>query len=364
MPVCIAGAPRSGISLVSKLLSECGLHLGQAGDPGSLGTGDTDVVPEDSRFGELNEDILSALGGGWDCPPSGPAKWNEDQELRRLRSQAQLLLREFSGVEPWGWKDPCTSLTLPFWEMLLPDIKVVICLRNPLEVALSLHRYNSASYAHGLSLWKIYNESLLESSTPERRIITHYDAYFQDADGESGRLLTFLSMPSPRERIEACSSVVSPGLRHHRLTKQHLLDAGVASDLVDLYARMCAEAGPVRERSGDASRSGDEAEAGENSSAALRVGRLQKAVLEVELLREELRRSSEEVDVLEYEIAARDTTIRALEGALNARGRNLLAQAGVPKTIEELQAALAAAKASRAWRLAHWFRQTFRLSKS
>ena len=47
--------------------------------------------------------------------------------------------------EPWGWQDPRTSLILPFWLACVPDLKIVVCLRNPLEVAVSLHQQHSTS---------------------------------------------------------------------------------------------------------------------------------------------------------------------------------------------------------------------------
>ena len=67
-------------------------------------------------------------------------------------------------IHVWGWKDPRNSLTLPFWQELLPNLKTLIIVRNPLEVAYSMRERNGTSYAFGLRLWEIYNRRLIEAA--------------------------------------------------------------------------------------------------------------------------------------------------------------------------------------------------------
>ena len=54
--------------------------------------------------------------------------------------KARLLIEGFDSAGVWGWKDPRNSLTLPFWQDLLPGLKTLIMVRNPLEVAHSMKR--------------------------------------------------------------------------------------------------------------------------------------------------------------------------------------------------------------------------------
>ena len=75
----------------------------------------------------------------------------------------------------WGWKDPRNSLTLPFWQDLVPGLKTLIMVRNPLEVAYSMRERNGTSYAFGLRLWEIYNRRLIEAAGKHDRLVTHYD---------------------------------------------------------------------------------------------------------------------------------------------------------------------------------------------
>jgi hypothetical protein len=243
MPICIAGMHRSGTSMVARVLHTAGLYLGREEDLKGPSEHNRDGFWEHRKFVELNEEILNELGGGWDCPPPFPDRWTEAEGLLRLKVKAEALLEEFADREPWGWKDPRNSLTLPFWMDRFPAMKVVVCVRNPLEVVLSLRERNLSSYALSLILWRAYNERVLAATRPENRIVTHYDAYADDPRREVRRLLDFLGLPATEEVIDRCCSVASADLRHHRLTTRHLVDADVAPDLLDLYLRLCAEAG-------------------------------------------------------------------------------------------------------------------------
>ena len=95
---------------------------------------------------------------------------------------------------PWGWKDPRTSLTLPFWRSAFGPLRTVVVVRNPLEVVTSLYRRNGFSTALALTLWQIYAERALEDTSPDGRLVTHYDSYFFDPDREITRVLDFLGL--------------------------------------------------------------------------------------------------------------------------------------------------------------------------
>lgn len=242
MPVCIAGAPRSGTSMVTRLLHLCGMDLGPESDLMPPAPDNPDGFWENVRFVEINADILNAFGGAWDCPPALPNGWMDDACLAHCTTKAETLSETFAGHEPWGWKDPRNSLTLPFWLRLFPEMKVVVCLRNPLEVALSLYQRAWFSYELSISLWYRYNQRLLSAIPPDQRIVTHYDAYFQDARAELRRVIDFLDLPVPEQTLARSLSAVSLDLRHHRLTMQDVLDANVSPVVLDLYTQICAEA--------------------------------------------------------------------------------------------------------------------------
>jgi hypothetical protein len=240
-PVCVAGMGRSGTSLCAQLLHRCGIALGRDDTFMSPATDNPDGFWEDVRFVALDDAILHAFGGAWDLPPALPPGWEMDPRLDGIGAEAAGLIHDCGGDGPWGWKDPRASLLLPFWRRFVPDLRVVICLRNPLEVADSLHRRSGYSHALGLALWRRYNDALL-ALPPGRRLVTAYDAYFDDAARELRRVLDFLGVSVSAPIVAAALSAVSGGLRHHRYTAEDLREAGVAPAIIALHAALFAEA--------------------------------------------------------------------------------------------------------------------------
>jgi hypothetical protein len=243
MPVSIAGMHRSATSLLSNLLHLCGLYQGPEGDMLPSTSDNEKGYWENEKFMQLNDEILAVQGGTWDFPPAALNGWVVEEKFSTVRSKAETLLREFADQEPWGWKDPRNCLTQPFWQALLPELKTIICVRNPLEVAESLRRRLHTPNSTGLSLWWIYNRSIIDSTTLENRIVSHYESYFSDPHAELKRILNFLDMSISPAAIEGCDSVVSRRLRHNRFTTADLLEKSVSPDIFDLYMQLCDEAG-------------------------------------------------------------------------------------------------------------------------
>jgi len=244
-PICIAGMHRSGTSLIARALNLAGVYLGRESDISAAGPDNPEGFWENIHFVKINERILGEFGGGWDRPPALPRGWQTRANLLPQRAAAMELIRAFDEHEPWGWKDPRNSLTIAFWRGLLPSLKVIICLRNPLEVAQSLTRRGYSSIAFGLELWSTYNRRLLSAVRAERRLITHYDSYFREPRQELERLFGFLGIQPSETQIEAALSAVALPLRHNRANMLSLLASRPAFELVELYQQMCAEAGPV-----------------------------------------------------------------------------------------------------------------------
>ena len=244
MPVCIAGMHRSGTSMVAQALATCGLELGAEDELMRASPSNEQGHWEHEGFVALADELLARLGGGWDVPPPVDEAWAERPELEDLRERAGDLAAHFDGHEPWGWKDPRSSLTVPFWRSVLPNLRVVVCLRHPVEVARSLTLRGASSQRFGLELWLAYTKRLLADTSPEERVVTHYGSYFHDAERELRRLCEALGLEGEQDRVRAAAGTAVAGdLRHNRA------DEGATAELTDemlrAYAALCAEAGPV-----------------------------------------------------------------------------------------------------------------------
>lgn len=250
MPICVAGMHRSGTSMIMNMLHVAGVNVGPADRLFPPLPDNPRGFWEKKEFVALNNEILARLGGSSVEPPEMKSDWLE--HVNDLAAKAQRLIDSFSGREPWGWKDPRNCLTLPFWERLLPDLKVVICLRHPLEVALSLrHRmrdsnrrrfgpFSPAVWA-GLStlgrlrgtppspewafrIWEKYNRGLVSYANRTGSIVTRYESYFSQPRREVERVLRFLKLPVSAPLLDSACEVVTPDLRHEQFTRAENLE--------------------------------------------------------------------------------------------------------------------------------------------
>ncbi|HEY7002121.1 MAG TPA: glycosyltransferase [Candidatus Udaeobacter sp.] len=237
--ICIAGAHRSGTSMLTRLLHACGLYLGPKDELMPPQADNPDGFWEHLGFVALNDELLNQLGGAWDLPPKSDENFTHAR-LDPLRMKARLLIERFNSERLWGWKDPRNSLTLPFWQRLLPGVKTLIVVRNPLEVAYSMKERNGTSYSFGLRLWELYNRRLLDTASEQHRLVTHYDSFFENAETELQRIANFIGLSDAEVRDAA--SLVSTRRRHTHFGIDQLIDARVAPDVIELYQALAAEA--------------------------------------------------------------------------------------------------------------------------
>jgi hypothetical protein len=254
--VCVLGSSRAGTSLTTRVLNLIGVYLGPeeellngelrqlAGEGGEVLAGARDANPngfwEHYRIMRLNERILRAHGGSWRDPPSLPPGWERSSELDAEREEARALIAEsFGGQRLWGWKDPRNSLTLPFWRQLLPDLLYVVCLRNPLDVAVSLQRRDGMSLEQGFALWLAYIASALVNTSGRPRILVPYESHFEAPEDLAARLARFVGRreaiddPDVRARL---AGAVDEKLWRNRTSREALAGAeSVPNEVVSLY---------------------------------------------------------------------------------------------------------------------------------
>ncbi|MGN6608331.1 MAG: sulfotransferase [Jatrophihabitans sp.] len=234
--IAVTGMHRAGTSMVAHALSRSGLYLGAPSRMLPAAPDNPEGFFEHAAFVRLADDLLEACGGAWDHLPAARPLTADDPRVAALAERAHELVAELGDAPVWGWKDPRTCLTAGFWVDLDPQLKVIVCVRNPLEVAVSLRRRNGMSYLHALSLWRGYYAAVLDAVAPERRLVTHYDAHLADPAAELARLAAFAGLEP------SAADVADRSKRHHRL-ELALADAGTDAAVIELYARLCAEAG-------------------------------------------------------------------------------------------------------------------------
>ena len=191
--VCVLGMHRSGTSLITALLQSLGAHLGPPEHMMKPQPDNPRGFYEHQLLNDIDEEILARLGGSWSEPPVLGVGWETGTALGDLRQRARAIIQSDFGAAPlWSWKNPRTCLTLPFWQRLLPSMRYVICLRNPIDVARSLRRRNGFSLDKGVDLWMTHVTSSLSHTSGRRRLLVFYEDVMGDVDREAERLATFL----------------------------------------------------------------------------------------------------------------------------------------------------------------------------
>jgi hypothetical protein len=220
---------RSGTSPITRILNLLGMALGAEERlmPALEGNNPTGFW-EHLYIVQINDELLSRLGGSWDVPPELPNGWEQSADLKEVRQRARELLHKDFGEDTfWGWKDPRTCLTLPFWKSMIPHLKYVICIRNPLDVAKSLKVRDDIPWNRALELWAKYNIAALKNTDGEPRLFALYDNLFTDLERELARLASFSNVETPDSDSELHRSIATfldDGLRHHGTLDSELLD--------------------------------------------------------------------------------------------------------------------------------------------
>lgn len=228
--VCVLGAPRSGTSLTARILNILGVYLGSEEELMEPAGGNNPAgFWEHEGIADLNEDILATLGYAprqrWRYPPPLEDGWEHDPRLESHRQAARSMLeRSFAGRPLWGWKDPRTSLTLPFWREALAQtaqvearMRYAICVRHPLDVAASLEARDGMEPEEAVRLWLRYMSQAIVQTSGQPRAFVSYEGYFPGWEEQATRLAKFLGLPAPgRAQSNAIAAHLDSGLWHHR----------------------------------------------------------------------------------------------------------------------------------------------------
>jgi hypothetical protein len=229
---------RSGTSLTARLLQLSGLDLGEEKDMMPPASSNPAGHWENLRIVDLNDRILATLGGSWLEPPVFPPRWVESPTMAELREEATALISDVFGArETWGWKDPRTSLTVPFWRAIVPDLRFVICARNPLSVAASLHARDRVSPQTSLALWRLYIQRALVTT----HSIPHMVVFYEDLMSRNPKLMKNLLAlaclpPMTPGNYRTMFRAIDAKLQHHTQTFHDVITSSdVPLDVKLLY---------------------------------------------------------------------------------------------------------------------------------
>ena len=208
---------------------------------------------------------MAQCGARWDNPDQVRSLWQPESEavLQASRNYIQHLMTspraaKFLGVrsyidkrgitaqsQPWGWKDPRNTFTLPFWLSLFPDARVVFIERHGVDVAESLRvrarktikatkqnyekqkpmlwvRPKRGGFADsprclslegGFSLWKSYEEEAarqVASLAHDKLLRLRYEDLLISPQEQLGRAAKFCGLDTNEQEILKITEGINP----------------------------------------------------------------------------------------------------------------------------------------------------------
>lgn len=191
--IIVLGMHRSGTSCLTGIMQRFGVELGEvftANPHNKRGN------RENAQIMTLNDHVLAVNGGSWDNPVT-VTNWSEQHRKER---DAIITKLSSEALHYWGFKDPRTLLTLPFWiEALQPQF--IGTVRHPIRVARSLNKRGNMPIEKGLKLWLDYNRQLLKLVRKHQFPIVNFDlsaeAYLSDVVTK----LTKLGMDAEKSKL-------------------------------------------------------------------------------------------------------------------------------------------------------------------
>jgi len=211
-PTIVTGMHRSGTSAIARLIHELGADVGSNLLPAA--TGNVHGHFEEAGFIAFHDMLIARF-----FPHRAPfCEWLplSDAEVAYAdadRAEAGSIWKTHVVFGGTAWKDPRTSLFLDLWTELLPDAKVIVCLRHPYQVHRSLLRrgepFLHVNYVAAILGWTVYNQRILRfvSQLPKSRFtVIDVESAFREPQALAEGMARFMERPMSAKALGAIDS--------------------------------------------------------------------------------------------------------------------------------------------------------------
>lgn len=222
LALVVLGMHRSGTSALTRVLSLLGAGLPKHLMGAVAGNNDTGFW-ESTAVQYVNDQLLTALESHWDDWRPAPMDSLSDAETARWQLDIHKTVKaEFGDNAIIALKDPRICRLVPLWHSSLVDHSLVepryiIPIRNPIEVAQSLHARNGLPVIAGVLLWLRHVLDAEHFTRNFPRCFTHYEALLRDWRSEIStiQLITDIRWPIAVDKASSdIEAFLCPNLRH------------------------------------------------------------------------------------------------------------------------------------------------------
>jgi hypothetical protein len=218
----VLGMHRSGTSALTRVLGLSGAalprHKMAPARDNTLGFWEPQPIVD------AHDAFLKQAGTGWEAIADYPAEmFTSDAAAACRRSLAALVASEYGDAPLFILKDPRISRLMPLWRPVLSELgaapRILIMVRNPLEISGSLKARSGWSEHRALLVWLRYMLAAERDTRDLKRCFVGYGQLMNDWRGTVGRLSDQLGIAFPecsRTVEQQIDGFLSPNLRHHR----------------------------------------------------------------------------------------------------------------------------------------------------
>jgi hypothetical protein len=206
--IIILGMHRSGTSALAGVLHIMGINMGErfvSGPDNPKGHW------EDIDFRQLNGQILHHFNGSWDKPPRDI---NFGDSLIHYQTKNLINIKQEKNKDNlWGWKDPRTALTYPFYRPYLKNPYVIRVHRNHKNIAKSLVKRNNMNYFYALGLCQHYIDEMMKIRA---NMMIYYDQLIDYTSSVITDLARVFDVNLTEEQIIKINEFLDKDLRHFK----------------------------------------------------------------------------------------------------------------------------------------------------
>ncbi|OYU73595.1 MAG: sulfotransferase family protein, partial [Alphaproteobacteria bacterium PA3] len=219
--VLVLGKHRSGTSALTRVLNLLGCALPEAlVDPSE---GNEMGHWEAASAVILNDQILASAGSSWN--DWGPINddWRASGVREQMIERAAEVIRDHKSLGPlFALKDPRLCRLADLWleaaDLAHVDMRVVLMLRHPGEVAASLESRDLMTAGYGQLLWLRHTLDAEHLSRGRKRAVCRFDRLLQDWQDTIDRVRQGLDLALPRNSPASHAEVekfLTRDMRHH-----------------------------------------------------------------------------------------------------------------------------------------------------
>lgn len=243
--VLVLGMHRSGTSALTRVLSIAGAKLPST----LLGANESNETGhwESQALLSCHDRLLGSLGSDWEDWRPLEIDRLPASERKEIKTEiADLLRLEFGGAGLFVLKDPRICRFADLYLETLADadiaVRIVHAVRNPLEVAESLHRRNGTLRADAMLQWLRHVLDSEAATRAHERVVVAFGALVSDWRGVFDRITSGLDLAWPYSAEEISGQVEAfldaKRFHHRHTTEELLLDPGVGRWVEQAYSAL------------------------------------------------------------------------------------------------------------------------------